>query len=216
MSTTIFSFPTSAFPPLAVGFFGLGTGYLIYGPQELFGKPPRNRAVDVSYGLWGIFMPGFMQFIAGVFLFAALVWFHSLSAPGLYMAALAFTAYGVHWWALGGTRLAGGDPRPNGYMSVAFVLISALGLTVFSVSASRDIPVALVFAGLVCVYVAEFFSTWFPLAPAPAEMGRLTLPPIGLPATRALGFVRILTGAWLMYLTWAAALDFASGFTLWL
>jgi hypothetical protein len=32
-------FPVSAFVPLAVGFFGLGTGYLIYGPQGLFKLP---------------------------------------------------------------------------------------------------------------------------------------------------------------------------------
>jgi hypothetical protein len=220
ISQTIFSFPTSAFPPLAVGFFGLGTGYLIYGPQELFGRPPRNRAVDISYGLWGIFMPGFMQFLAGVFLFASLTWFHSLSAPPLYMAALAFTAYGVHWWAIGGARLAGGDARPNAYMSIAFVLISALGLTVFSAAASRDIPVALVFAGLVCVYVCEFFASWFPTTPVVAAVGagggRATAESLGVRATRALGVFRLLTGAWLIYLTWAAALNFASGFNLWL
>jgi hypothetical protein len=29
--------------PLALGFFGLGVGYLIYGPQELVGYPPRHR-----------------------------------------------------------------------------------------------------------------------------------------------------------------------------
>jgi hypothetical protein len=28
------SLPQSPFPPIALGFFGLGTGYLIYGPQE--------------------------------------------------------------------------------------------------------------------------------------------------------------------------------------
>ena len=33
------SFTQSVFPPLAMGFFGLATGYLIYGPQELFGFP---------------------------------------------------------------------------------------------------------------------------------------------------------------------------------
>ena len=33
----IMQFAVSMFPPLALGFFGLGTGYLIYGPQELFG-----------------------------------------------------------------------------------------------------------------------------------------------------------------------------------
>jgi hypothetical protein len=37
------SFPVSALVPLAVGFFGLGTGYLIYGPQELLRLPGRDR-----------------------------------------------------------------------------------------------------------------------------------------------------------------------------
>ena len=32
---SVVSLPQSPFPPLAVGFFGLGTGYLIYGTQEL-------------------------------------------------------------------------------------------------------------------------------------------------------------------------------------
>lgn len=32
MLGTVVSLPTSAFPPLALGFTGLGTGYLIYGP----------------------------------------------------------------------------------------------------------------------------------------------------------------------------------------
>jgi hypothetical protein len=35
-------FPESAFVPLAVGFFGLATGYLIYGREELFSS--RRRA----------------------------------------------------------------------------------------------------------------------------------------------------------------------------
>jgi hypothetical protein len=57
-SSAIISLPLSAFPPLAVGFFGLGTGYLIYGPQELFGFPRRDQAVDATSGIWGIWMPG--------------------------------------------------------------------------------------------------------------------------------------------------------------
>ncbi len=56
--------PTSPFPPLAVG-FGLGTGYLIYGTQELVGYPKRDEQVDVASGMWGIWMPGFLQFITG-------------------------------------------------------------------------------------------------------------------------------------------------------
>jgi hypothetical protein len=56
-------------------FFGLGTGYLIYGPEELFKLPGRNRAVDLTTGLWGIFMPGLMQLITGTYLFVGLTWF---------------------------------------------------------------------------------------------------------------------------------------------
>ena len=46
------SLPVSPFPPLAVGFFGLGTGYLIYGTEELFGYPKRDERVDLAMGSW--------------------------------------------------------------------------------------------------------------------------------------------------------------------
>jgi hypothetical protein len=65
LAATTFTFPASAFVPLAVGFFGLGTGYLIYGPEELFGQPERSRPVDITTGIWGIWMPGFLQFLTG-------------------------------------------------------------------------------------------------------------------------------------------------------
>src|SRR6201996_2214811 len=145
------SLPQSPFPPLAVGFFGLGTGYLIYGPQELLGYPKRDESVDLGTGVWGIWMPGFMQFITGIYLFAALVLFGTIKTPALYMAALAFTAYGVHWFALGWNRLRRADPRVNVGMSVAFTLISILGIIVFF--SAGDHPVGGVFIGLTCVYV---------------------------------------------------------------
>jgi len=53
------SLPVSPFPPLAVGFMGLGTGYMIYGTQELFNYPKRDERVDFAAGMWGIWMPGF-------------------------------------------------------------------------------------------------------------------------------------------------------------
>ncbi len=202
--TTVSLAPT-AFPPLAVGFFGLAIGYLIYGPQELLGIPPRSRGVDVTTGLWGIWMPGFMQFLTGTYLFVGLVWFHSITEKPLYMAALAFTAYGVHWFAIGGGRALGADPRPNGLMSIGFILISVLGIVVFLTSSPRDIPVALVFVGLTAVYVADLFASLF------AVNGN----PLGVVGNRALGFAHIVTALWLMYLTWAVALNFSSGFKLW-
>ena len=219
------SFPTSAFVPLAVGFFGLGTGYLIYGPQELLKLPGRDRPVDLITGIWGIWMPGFLQFLTGVILFVGLAWLHSFREPALYMAALAFTAYGVHWWALGMGRALGGDQRPNAFMSVAFTSLSALGIVVFFLA--HDAPVAGLFIGLTCVYVSELFASWY-AAPAlartaPAD-GRVREPVggsssgnprnLGNAGERALGFFHLGTGLWLMYLTWATVLNIASGYHL--
>src|SRR5215469_12484658 len=108
------TFPPSAFPPLALGFFGLGTGYLIYGPQELVGWPKRDERVDRASGVWGIWMPGFCQFVTGIILFIGLTWLQVFTtAPPLYMAALAFSAYGIHWFAIGWNRYRGNDARNN-------------------------------------------------------------------------------------------------------
>ena len=78
---SVVSLPQSPFPPLAVGFMGLGTGYLIYGTQELFGYPARDDRVDFATGMWGIWMPGFMQFIAGAYLFLGLTLFGTFRTP---------------------------------------------------------------------------------------------------------------------------------------
>jgi hypothetical protein len=205
---TTLTFPESAFVPIALGFFGLGTGYLIYGAQELFGLPERNRAVDITTGLWGIWMPGFMQFLTGIYLWAGLCWFNSFRAPALYMAALAFTTYGVHWFSLGLTRALGGDPRPNEFMAIAFTILSVLGMVVFF--KAGDWPVGVVFVGLTCVYVSEFFSGLF--ARRPQDEARLrSVKALG---ERTLGFFRLATGAWLMYLTFAVTLNASSGFHL--
>ena len=72
-----------------------------------------------------------MQFITGVYLFLGLTLFGTFTAPALSMAALAFTAYGVHWFAIGWNRLHQADPRANIGMTVAFTIISVLGMIVF-------------------------------------------------------------------------------------
>jgi hypothetical protein len=197
----VVSLPQSPFPPLAVGFMGLGTGYLIYGPQELFGYPARNESVDFGTGVWGIWMPGFMQFLTGAYLFAALTLFGTLKTPALYMAALAFTAYGVHWFAMGWNRLRRTDPRVNVGMTVAFLLISVLGVIVFF--QSGDAPVGGLFIGLACVYAADFVASLKP-----------DLPELGGWGERALGFFHLGTGLWLMYLVFAVALNFTLGYGL--
>ena len=173
LAQAVVSLPQSPFPPLAVGFFGLGTGYLIYGPQELFGYPARDESVDYATGIWGIWMPGFMQFFTGLYLFAALTLFGTLRTPALYMAALAFTAYGVHWFALGWNRLRRSDPRPNVGMSVAFLLISILGIIVFF--KAGDHPVGGLFIGLTGVYVGEFFANLGPDVPRLSRPGERLL-----------------------------------------
>ncbi|HUN33687.1 MAG TPA: hypothetical protein VMU95_16885 [Trebonia sp.] len=194
LSHVLFSLRMSPFPPLAVGFMGLGTGYLIYGPQELFGYPRRGERVDGGTGVWGIWMPGFMQFFAGVYLFAGLALFGTFHTPALYMAALAFTAYGVHWFAMGWNRIRGADARINLGMCVAFLLISILGIIAFFGAA--DDPVGGLFIGLTCVYAADLVASLKP-----------DLPGIGGLGERALGFFHITVGFWLMYLMFASVLN---------
>ena len=104
-------FTSTAFWPVALGFFGLGTGYFIWGGQALFGYPKASPEVNKTMGMWGFWMPGFMQFLTGISLFAGLTLFGTLRTPALYMAALAFTAYGVHWFALGWNRMRAADAR---------------------------------------------------------------------------------------------------------
>ncbi|MGH3069865.1 MAG: hypothetical protein ACRDND_27725 [Streptosporangiaceae bacterium] len=185
------TFTASAFPPLALGFFGLGTGYLIYGPQELFGFPARDEAVDRALGVWGIWMPGLCQLVAGVILFVGLTWLQVFtSQPPLYMAALAFSAYGIHWFAIGWNRYRGNDARPNAGMCVAYSVISAMGAVVFF--KAGDWPVGLLFLGLLAIYISDFFAA------LKIKIGE-----------RALGFFHLATGGWLMYLTFAVAVDFS-------
>jgi hypothetical protein len=79
-------------------------------------------------------------------------------------------------------------------MSVAFMVISAMGATVFF--KVGDWPVGLLFLGLFAVYFSDFFAS------------------IGLAlGERALGFFHLVTGCWLMYLVYAVAVDTAVGYT---
>jgi protein-S-isoprenylcysteine O-methyltransferase Ste14 len=85
-------------------------------------------------------------------------------------------------------------------MTIPFMVISALGAVVFF--GAKDNPVAALFCGLCAVYVCELFAS--------LGASRVRSPSW----ERALGFVHIAVGCWLMYLTVAAALDFARGFSL--
>jgi len=198
MDTQPLTFATSKFVPVAVGFFGLATGYLIWGGQALFGFPTASPDVNRTMGMWGFWMPGFMQFIAGTYLLVGLTWFNVFGnvAP-IYMAGLAFTAYGVHWFAMAHRRYIGSSAQPDGWMAIAFLFISILGADVFG--RAGDIPVMIIFIGLILVYAAEIparLLSW--------EAG-----------ARLVGFFQFVTGIWLMYCTYAITVNLALGAKAW-
>jgi len=187
--------------PIAVGFFGLGTGYFVWGGQGLFGKPASSPNVDKTMGAWGIWMPGFMQFLTGIYLIAGLTVFPVFggSVPnGAYMAALAFTAYGVHWFVLGRRRMEGWDGSPDGWMAIAFFFISLLGTLVFG--QAGDTPVMILFVLLTIIYIFDFIK----------NLGGSAA------AGKVVSLVQFVTAFWLMYLTYATVFNFALGGKWWL
>ena len=143
METQTFTFASSPFVPVAIGFFGLGTGYFIWGGQALLGFPKTSPEVNRSLGLWGFWMPGFMQFLTGIYLLTGLTWFNVFGkAAPLYMAALAFTAYGIHWFAMAHRRYIDSSAQADGWMAIAFLFLSILGVDVFR--RAGDIPVMII------------------------------------------------------------------------
>ena len=150
METQTFTFAASRFVPVAIGFFGLGTGYFVWGGQALFGFPKASSEVNKTMGMWGFWMPGFMQFITGVYLLIGLTWFNVFGdvAP-LYMAGLAFTAYGIHWFAMAYRRYIDSSAEPDGWMAIAFLFLSILGVDVFR--RAGDIPVMIIFVCLALI-----------------------------------------------------------------
>jgi hypothetical protein len=199
MDTQTFSFAASKFVPVAVGFFGLATGYLVWGGQALFGFPVASQDVNRTMGMWGFWMPGVMQFLAGTYLLVGLTWFNVFgnTAP-LYMAGLAFTAYGVHWFAMAHRRYIGSSAQPDGWMAIAFLFISVLGADVFG--RAGDIPVMIIFIGLILIYATEV-----PVRLLSWESG-----------ARLVGFFQFVTGIWLMYCTYAITVDLALGARAWI
>jgi hypothetical protein len=135
------------------------------------------------------------------YIFLGLTLFGTFTDPGLYMAGLAFTAYGVHWFAIGWNRLRQVDPRVNVGMAVAFLVLSILGMVVFFKAGNQ--AVGGLFIGLTGVYIAGIFASLGASAP-------------GLSATgvRVLGFFPTGTGVYLMYLTFATVLDVVFKYTL--
>ena len=194
-----FTFASSPFVPIAIGFFGLATGYLIWGGQALFQFPKTSPEVNKSLGIWGFWMQGFMQFLTGVYLLIGLTWFNVFGdAAPLYMAALAFTAYGIHWFAMAHRRYINSSVQLDAWMSIAFLFLSLLGVDVFR--RAGDIPVMIIFVGLTFIYAIEVptrFLTW--------KLG-----------ARLIGLFQMLTALWLLYCTYAITVDLALGAKVWI
>ena len=184
---------------MAIGFFGLGVGYFIWGGQALFGFPKPSPEVNRTMGMWGFWMPGFLQFLTGIYLMVGLTWFDVFgNAAPLYMAGLAFTAYGIHWFAMAHRRYIDSSTQPDGWMAIGFLFLSVLGAGVFL--KAGDIPVMIVFVGLSLIYATEIPTNLF---------GWNT-------GHRVVGFLQCLTGIWLMYCTYAATVNFALGVKAWI
>jgi hypothetical protein len=121
-------FASSPFWPVAIGFFGLGTGYYIWGGQALFGYPKAGPEVDRTMGMWGFWMPGFCQFLTGVYLILGLTWFNAFgNAAPLYMAGVASpcTESTGSPWRIAATP--GRARRRTGWMAIAYLFVSVLG-----------------------------------------------------------------------------------------
>ncbi|HZU11301.1 MAG TPA: hypothetical protein VFB58_00535 [Chloroflexota bacterium] len=225
-TATTFNLAASPFVPFALGFFGLGVGYFVWGGQLLFGFPAATPNTDRSLGMWGIWMPGFMQFIAGITTLIGLTWFHvfavGVATTPAYMAALAFTAYGVHWFVLGWRRYVQSDVMPDAWMAIPFFLISVLGIIVFFDAKVNDKGVGILFIFLALIYLSEALAR-FGLLPGgrPPMQSQDAVPERGLPTRidttnpligiRLVGLWQFLGGIWLMYLTYALTLDLAIG-----
>jgi len=179
---------------VAVGFFGLGAGYFVWGGQALFDFPKASPDVNRTMGMWGFWMPGFLQFITGVYLIVGLTWFDVFgNAAPLYMAGLAFTAYGIHWFAMAHRRYIGSSSAPDAWIAIAFLFLSVLGVDVFF--KAGDTTVMLIFVGLTLIYLVEIptrFLSW-------STGGRLV------------GLLQLATGIWLMYCTYATVIRLAVG-----
>ena len=199
MEAQIVTFASSPFVPVAIGFFGLGTGYFIWGGQALFGFPKTSPEVNRSLGLWGFWMPGFMQFLTGIYLLIGLTWFSVFrNVAPLYMAGLAFTDYGIHWFAMAHRRYIDSNVQLDGWMAIAFLFLSILGVDV--VWRAGDMPVMIIFVGLTAIYATEV-----PTRLLPWNSG-----------LRLIGLFQFVTGVWLMYCTYAMTVDLALGAKAWI
>lgn len=194
-------FPVSQFWPIAIGFLSLSINYFVQGGAVLFDGPKwsdDDGKYNKTLGYWGIFLGGIGQLITGTYLMVGLSWFpvYRNAAP-LYMAAVAFSVYGLHWIVLGLRRATGSDYGPEAWMSIPLLGLSVLGTISFF--GNGDDPAGILFIGLTCIYICELM----------ARMLNSTF------WNKAIAFFQLLTGIWLLYLTYGVTLNFANGMHWW-
>jgi len=86
----------------------------------------------------------------------------------------------------------------DGWMAIAFLFLSILGLYVFQ--RAGDIPVMIVFVGLTLIYATEIPTRLFSWSSG----GRLV------------GLFQFVTGIWLLYCTYAITVNQALGAKAWI
>ncbi|MDQ0189505.1 hypothetical protein JI721_01445 [Alicyclobacillus cycloheptanicus] len=195
------SVPISTFWPVAIGFLSLSINYFVQGGTTLSAGPNwgQDKAkFDRTVGLWGMFLGGFGQLITGIYLMVGLSWFPVYrNAPPLYMAAVAFSVYGIHWIVLGLRRYTGSDHGPEAWMAIPLLGLSVLGAISFG--NAGDIPAMILFIGLTLIYICEI--------PSRFRNSKFW--------EKSTGLFQLLTGIWLLYLTYGVTLNFANGMHWW-
>jgi uncharacterized membrane protein YhaH (DUF805 family) len=115
---------------------------------------------SIQTGLWRSTRYGFHSYEHQTYLLLGLTWFDVRNVAPLYMTGLAFTAYGIHWFAMAHRRYIDASAQPDGWMAIAFLFISILGVDVFR--SAGDIPVMIIFVGLALIYAVEIPTRFFP------------------------------------------------------
>jgi hypothetical protein len=108
------------------------------------------------------------------------------------MAAVAFTAYGIHWLVIAYRRYLGASSEPDAWMSIPFLLISILGAIISA--AAGSLAVVILYVGVALIYATEI----------PTRFGIFH-------GHRLVGLWQVLTGIWLMYLTYGTIFNIALG-----
>jgi len=177
--------------------FRSGTGYFIWGGQALFGYPKAGPEVIARWDV-GFLDARLLSIPYRRISHRGLTWFNVFgNAAPLYMAGVAFTVYGIHWFAMAHRRYIGrarcrmddGD-----HLSLRFRPRS------------------------VCVWKGWRRSSDDHLHRSRLDLSRGSSNAAGgwNSGSRLVALLQCLTGIWLMYCTWAVTVNLALGYKVWI